>query len=215
MPNQPSDYKSFINMLSEGNYFVVDTETTGLKHPAEIVDIAIVKYNGSLIFESLVKPVRPIPPEAEAIHGISNDMVKDARTWKELRPILDEILSNQTIITYNATFDRHMFHLSDEASGLDQTDWEGVCNWYCAMQAFAERFGQYDDYFGSFRWKKLSEAIDFYSCDLLSAHRAASDALMTFDVIKCMYAENVFSDDVFKLNPGSYFGRQRKDDQGN
>lgn len=195
MPNQPSDYKSFINMLSDQDYFVVDTETTGLKKPAEIVDIAIVRRDGALIFESLVKPFFPIPHEAEAIHGISNDMVKDARTWTELRPILQEILSGQTIITYNATFDRSMFHLSDEARSLKHHDWQGESRWFCAMLAFAERFGEYDNYHSNYRWKKLSEAVNFYQCDSLDAHRAASDALMTYDICRCMYAESLLDPD--------------------
>lgn len=63
---------------------IVDTETTGLGDDAEIVEIAVVDSQGSIVFDSLVKPRRPIPREASDIHGITNAAVEDAPGFAQL-----------------------------------------------------------------------------------------------------------------------------------
>ncbi len=59
----------------------IDTETTGLDSSAEIIEISVVDHDGSVLFDSTVRPKNPIPREAQAVHHISNEMVKDARPW--------------------------------------------------------------------------------------------------------------------------------------
>ena len=63
---------------------IVDTETTGLGDDAEIVEIAVVDSQGSIVFDSLVKPSRPIPREASDIHGITNAAVAGAPGFAQL-----------------------------------------------------------------------------------------------------------------------------------
>ncbi|MCY4410095.1 MAG: 3'-5' exonuclease, partial [Caldilineaceae bacterium] len=58
-----------------------DTETTGLNSSAEIVEVGIVDAEGNTLLESLVRPIRRIPSDAVAVHGISNAMVRNAPTW--------------------------------------------------------------------------------------------------------------------------------------
>ncbi|HHJ4165905.1 TPA: exonuclease domain-containing protein, partial [Raoultella ornithinolytica] len=56
--------------LEEGFLFI-DTETTGLGEDAEIVEICIIDSHGSIMLNTLIKPTKPIPDEAIAIHGIT------------------------------------------------------------------------------------------------------------------------------------------------
>ena len=51
------------------NCAILDTETTGLYDDAEIVEISIIDENGGVLLDTLVKPLKPIPAEATAIHG--------------------------------------------------------------------------------------------------------------------------------------------------
>ena len=46
----------------------LDTETTGLKENDQIVEIGLLEHDGSLAFQSLVKPTVKIPPDAARVH---------------------------------------------------------------------------------------------------------------------------------------------------
>lgn len=72
---------------------VFDLETTGFNATDEVVEIGVVDVihasNGSAIDSSasaLVRPTNPIPPQASAIHHITDDDVADAFPWCDLSP---------------------------------------------------------------------------------------------------------------------------------
>ncbi|MBF5059676.1 putative quorum-sensing-regulated virulence factor [Candidatus Neptunochlamydia vexilliferae] len=61
-----------------------DTETTGVRPDKDrIIEIAAYDPVQERTFESLINPGCPIPPEASAIHNITDEMVKDAPTPAE------------------------------------------------------------------------------------------------------------------------------------
>jgi len=88
----------------------VDLETSGL-HPfySEIVEIGAVRFaiNGKVIdeYSSLIKPLKPIPPDATAINGITNAMVSSAPYWTEKMPEFYDFIAGSLIIAHNAPFD--------------------------------------------------------------------------------------------------------------
>ena len=100
----------FSDLVMSGNYIILDTETTGLKLGSEIVSLAIIDSAAQVHYDLLIRPVRPIPSDATAIHGITNAMVEDAPTWAMLHNTLKTWLAGKNIIVYNAAFDRKMFH---------------------------------------------------------------------------------------------------------
>ncbi|HHQ4784521.1 TPA: hypothetical protein ACSPZU_004090, partial [Aeromonas veronii] len=63
--NQTSDQEQASVMASNWllNCNILDTETTGLDDQAEIVEISIIDQLGKVVFDSLVKPQKPIPAE--------------------------------------------------------------------------------------------------------------------------------------------------------
>jgi DNA polymerase-3 subunit epsilon len=62
-----------------------DTETTGLKPDKDhIIEIAAYDPTQGKTFHSLINPECPIPPDATAIHSISDEMVQKAPTFKEV-----------------------------------------------------------------------------------------------------------------------------------
>ena len=76
---------------------ILDTETTGLDSQAEIIEIAIINESGNVVFESLVKPTKPIPEDAIAIHGIANEQVHAAPLWIEIATAVNNILSGKDV----------------------------------------------------------------------------------------------------------------------
>ena len=74
----------------------IDLETTGTNLGIDrIVEIAIVKIltDGSKsIKRKLINPEMPIPSGASDVHGITDDMVKDAPTFKQVAHELKQVL---------------------------------------------------------------------------------------------------------------------------
>lgn len=188
-PEQPLvNLDSFKAMIRDEHFVVLDTETTGLER-GEIVQIAIVEKGGNVILNTLVKPVEPIPPDATRIHGITDEMVKDAPTWEQVRRDVFYAIAGRHCVVYNAVYDRKMMHQSAERRGMVKLDWKEYAAFWCAMEAFAEVFGDWNDYRGNYRWQKLSTAAAHYGIAQKDAHTALDDALTTLAVCKAMAAE--------------------------
>lgn len=186
-PEQPVvNMGEFLKMLRSGNYVVLDTETTGLED-GEIVQIAIVHSSGDVLLDTLVKPKRPIPADATRIHGITNEMVKDAPTWEQVRDLVAHEIMGEHVVIYNAVYDRKMMHKSSERWGLPKTEWKEMAAFWCAMEMFAAVYGEWNEYRGNFRWQKLATAADYYNIPSQGqAHTALADCLTTLAVCKAM-----------------------------
>jgi DNA polymerase III epsilon subunit family exonuclease len=89
---------------------VLDTETTGLD-PGQghgIVEVACVALDDGEIGEAwstLVDPGRPIPPDASAVHGISDLMVRDAPGPAVVAAELETRCAGRALVFHNAAFD--------------------------------------------------------------------------------------------------------------
>lgn len=67
---------------------IFDLETTGLEADCKIVQIAMIR--GERIFQSLVDPEMPIPPDSTAIHRITDEDVKGKPKFVDL---VDDVLA--------------------------------------------------------------------------------------------------------------------------
>jgi DNA polymerase III epsilon subunit family exonuclease len=89
---------------------VLDTETTGLD-PAQghgVVEVACVTLDDGEIAEAwstLVAPGRPIPPDAAAVHGITDAMVRDAPRPAEVAGELERRCAGRGLVFHHAAFD--------------------------------------------------------------------------------------------------------------
>ncbi len=84
---------------------VFDVEATGLnKRTDRIVAIGLVRFEPIGTSEQisyLLNPGIPIPEEATAIHGISDDDVKDAPTFADMAEILERHFADADLAGYN------------------------------------------------------------------------------------------------------------------
>lgn len=164
---------------------ILDTETTGLDDSAEIVEISIIDQNGSVVLDTLVKPLNPIPAEVTAIHGITNDMVANAPSWAAIHDRVLSILTSKPLVIYNADYDLRMlaqtaklYGLRDSLNGLSAG---------CAMSAYAEFYGEWNETRGDYRWQRLANAARQQGVVVDGkAHRALADVKMTLGIIKAM-----------------------------
>ena len=161
----------------------IDTETTGLDKTAEIVEIAIIDHDGSILFDELVKPVHPIPADAAAVHHITNDMVASAKTWAVHWPTIRSILFGRVIGFYNEEFDMRMIRQTHQNFGLP---WKENFQTFCVMKMYAQFAGQIDPRRRTYKFHKLENAGRDCGIPLPNSHRAADDTLLTRALLEYM-----------------------------
>lgn len=165
---------------------ILDTETTGLDWSAEVVEISIIDQDGNVVFDSLVKPTKPIPTEATAIHGITNEMVADAPTWGQIHEDVCRIINSKPLVIYNMNYDVRVMNQTAFFYGMSLGNEASV---YCAMLTYGEFYGE-KNRSGSYKWQKLSNAARQQGVVVDgAAHRALTDVQMTLGIIKAMAAK--------------------------
>src|SRR3546814_13438278 len=103
---------------------VLDTETTGLD-PASghrIVEIAALELlhhvPSGRTFREYLNPERDVPPEAERIHGLSAEFLKDKPLFKAIAPAFLDFVADAPLIIHNAAFDMKFLNAELSACGL-------------------------------------------------------------------------------------------------
>lgn len=98
------------------NIIFFDTETTGNTEKDVLCQIAykITDLNGTEVetFSEMYKPSTKIPPEASAVHHISNKMIENKKSFQESedKEKIKEIFENKEniLVAHNAPFDLMM-----------------------------------------------------------------------------------------------------------
>ena len=154
-----------------------DLETTGTNVTKDrIVEISILKIFPDGEKESrtwLVNPEIPIPAETTAIHGISDEMVAEKPTFKELSPKVQEMMKDSDLAGYNSNkFDIPMLAEEFLRAGID---WDMSKKYAVDVQNIFHRMEQ----------RTLSAAYKFYcQRDLENAHSAEADVLATYEILE-------------------------------
>lgn len=151
-----------------------DVETTGLSNESdEILQLSIVDLDGNTLLNTYVKPWE----EAEAIHGITPDMVENASYPHELIPVVKGIFkSAKLLVGYNIAFDLGM--LSQWGITPDENHRQ-----VDVMEEYARLHSYWDEHYQNWKWKKLTEAAAYYGYEF-KAHDSLEDALATLYVHK-------------------------------
>ena len=169
--------------MKSKNIIILDTETTGL-NPAvdEILELSIINTKGEKILDEYYKPVKCTTwPGAEAVHHISPAEVEKKNPIlcdKEL--IESYINSADMIIGYNVNYDLNMI----KAAGIYVDVNIKVVD---LMPIFAEIYGEWNDYYQSYKFKSLSVCADYYGYEWVGKpHCSLSDCYATLFVAKKM-----------------------------
>ena len=115
-------WRSTQRELEEIEFVVLDTETTGLRAgPDRVIEVAGVRLRGGEVidsFQQLINPGRRIPPFIVQFTGITQEMVSDAPTAREIFPELQRFIEGAILVGHNLGFD--IGFLSHEARLLGQ-----------------------------------------------------------------------------------------------
>jgi DNA polymerase-3 subunit epsilon len=159
----------------------LDTETTGVRSTAEIIEISLIDHTGEVLLDSLVRPRLPIPVAATQVHGIHDAMVATAPTWPELWPQVQALLAERTVGIYNVDFDLRLLKQTHQHYGLLWPD--PTFHSFCIMQLYAQFYGEWDIHRNIWRWQSLEKAGHRFNIPLRNSHRAKDDAILARAVL--------------------------------
>lgn len=171
-------------------YVVFDSETTGLEEDAEIVSIGIVSHRGEVLLDTLIKPVYPIPHEATLIHGIHDALVADAPTFEEVYPLIRSAMQAKRWAGYNISFDMEKLAYQVRKRGMEPISpakcWDEwlIDDVWDVMRPYAEWWGEWNEYYGNYRWQKLANARKRHKLHRGRDHGALDDAITTLRLIE-------------------------------
>ncbi|HEY61668.1 MAG TPA: 3'-5' exonuclease [Anaerolineae bacterium] len=177
IPSSRNDAIRTAREILQSKPIYLDTETTGIGPMDSIIEIAIIDYDGSVLLDSLVKPVGQISRDAFQVHGISNEMVKDAPSWLSVWEKAKTILANRTVAIYNAEFDVRMMRQTHTVNWISWESPPGT-QYVCLMKLYAQYYGVRNPKYGSFKWHSLDTAGRQCGINLPNTHRAKDDTLL-------------------------------------
>ena len=175
---QPADSNREITGLQlQKPLIFIDLETTGVNITNDrIIEIAMVKVKPDGTKEvkrKLINPEMPIPEAAIAVHGITNEMIKEAPTFKQLANEIAQFLKGCDLAGYNSNrFDIPMLAESFLRVGIE---WDPRASKLVDVQKIFHQMEQ----------RTLSAAYKFYCNKILEgAHSAEVDASATWEILQ-------------------------------
>ena len=165
------------NLILTRPLIFFDIESTGVDIVQDkIVELCMIKYFPDHRSETLIErynPGRPIPKEASAIHGITDDMVKEAPTFKQVANEVKQFIEHCDLGGYNSNrFDIPM--LIEEFLRVD-----------IAFTVDGRKLVDVQKVFHMMEQRTLSAAYKFYcQKSLENAHSAEADATATWEILE-------------------------------
>jgi DNA polymerase III epsilon subunit family exonuclease len=166
-------------------YAVFDCETTGTDPGAdEIVSLAVVRLDADGVETArsarLVRPSRPIPAEATAVHGIDDDDVAGAPRFAEIAGGVVGLLEGAVFVAHNVGFDLPMVQHAFARAGLDYRP-DAVA---CTLEAFRLLEPRADNH-------RLQSICERHGIALEGPHEAMGDVLATVALLRVLLAEGI------------------------
>jgi len=107
---------------------ILDTETTGMDplQGDRIVEIGCVEVENQVptgkTYHVYINPERDVPAEATAVHGITNDFLKDKPTFGEIVGDFVDFIADSRLVIHNAEFDIKFLNAELKMFGFPSMD---------------------------------------------------------------------------------------------
>lgn len=155
---------------------LVDVETTGMgAHTHRIIEIAIIRIEGSRIvekFTSYVNPEMSVPRFITYLTGISDRDVADAPPFSEIQDKVASLLTGATFVAHNVWFD-YSFIQSEFERGGGAFASKKCCTVRLSRRLFPEH-----------KSHSLQSLIQRYHFKYTNRHRAYDDAYVLWQFLK-------------------------------
>jgi DNA polymerase III subunit epsilon len=163
-------------LANPSQYYILDTETTGLNSP-EIIELAVMDLKGQVIINQRFNPKNKVEAGAAAIHGLTNEILLKYPRWDVIADRIEQILLERNLLIYNFGFDYNALWTTHARQDRTFPDFRGDC----VMQQYSQFIGEWHNYHHNYRWQKLPGGD----------HSALGDCLATLAVIEEMAAADI------------------------
>lgn len=163
------------------NFYVIDTETSGVDKSSEVVQVGVVDKHGDVVIDTLIKPTKRISQRVIDVHGITNEMLATAPALEDLYTMLSIKLSGVPLVAYNMSFD---WRLLQQTFALRKMPMFRSGARHCAMKQYAKFKGLRGK--RGYKWHKLGVAASQEQIVVKDAHTALGDVRMTLALIQRM-----------------------------
>lgn len=170
-----------MSLLLQRPLVFIDLETTGVNLSTDrIVEIAMVKVlqdGTKLVKQKIINPQMPISKSSSEIHGITDEKVKDAPTFKEVANELKQFIENADLSGYNSNrFDIPLLMEEFLRAGI-------------AIDITNRKMVDVQHIFHMMEKRTLGAAYKFYcEKELDGAHSAETDATATWEILEAQLA---------------------------
>lgn len=204
--NIPGSLQMRDEVSRPAGYAVFDCETTGTTPGLdEIVSFAVIRLDadgrevGRLT--RVVRPAQPIPAGATAVHGISDEDVRDEPRFTDVAGELVTVLEGAIFVAHNAAFDLGMLETELRRTGVSYRP-PAVA---CTLQAF----------------QLLEPLAPAHGLEVLcarheirveTAHEALADAEATVGLLRLLLAQDVAPETV-ELDATAFWRMRSRGDQ--
>ena len=182
-----------------------DIESTGLNVATDrIVEISIVKVspgapgepNKVEVKTRRINPTIPITPGAQAVHGISDEDVKDCPTFKQVAKSLAQLMEGCDIAGYNSLkFDIPMLAEEFLRAGIE-------------FDFRKRKLVDVQNIFHKKEQRTLKAAYKFYcGLNLDNAHSAEADTMATYEVLEAQLDRYAADEQDPLLNDVAYLSK--------
>lgn len=155
-----------------------DTETTGVRSEKDrIIEIAAYDPLHDRSFVQLVNPQCPIPPDATAIHHITDAMVAAAPSFNEVADEFKKFCEGDVVLIAhnNDAFDYHFLKMEYTRCGLAMPPWK-----FLDSLKWARRYRR------DLPRHTLQFLREIYGIPANNAHRALDDVIVLHKVFSMM-----------------------------
>lgn len=164
-------------------FVVFDTETTGLTPQSDrILEIGAILFRkddylktGEVsTFQCFIKQDKPIPTEATAINGITDEMVKDGDSEYAALSKFFEFVDSRPLYAYNAKFDKDFLRAT--AKRCEYLDSDFQLEVEDVLPLVSQTFSDLPN-------RKLTTVAQRIGAQSTGAHRALDDCAVTLQVL--------------------------------
>jgi len=171
------------------DFVVLDIETTGISPGLgdQAITIGVVDKFGDTILDLKIKPTIPISAAATTKHKYTNEIVA---AWPDLASGYNRLktaLEGKIVMSYCANkYDLAILDATCWAHKLDPIE---LAEFHELLPQFAAFYGDWNEYFGNYKWQKLEAAamhLGIDPSDFGPSHDAIIDCKTALAVLKAM-----------------------------
>ncbi len=157
-------------------FVVIDTETTGMTANDEIIELAIVDMDGTVLYDSTFCPVAEVNPFASAVNHLTNECLCDSPEFTDEWSKIKAFIGDKKILAHNIKFDKRLIKQTLEKYNSDSKIVDSLfCGCYDSV-CIAKKYLDLPSY-------SLENIAHSLGIERVESHRAVDDCIMTLEVL--------------------------------